>query len=199
MKKVFAIVLAGFALAACQNTKNGAGVGSETSSEDRVVETVYDIAYIKMDSLAANYDRAVDLSSAFEAKATKVQNDLNARARSLQNEMISFEDKVNKGLMTSRDAQAEQARLQTKAQQFDADSQNRQGELAEEQQVMMNQIFYAINDYVAKYNADLRYKMILTTSGGTPILHADPALDITAEILKGLNEEYAAELAAAKK
>jgi outer membrane protein len=195
MKKVLLVAAAVLAMAACKNNGGGAAEGSAAGAEGAngaKVETVYDIAYIRMDSLVQGYNRYLDLSSAFEAKATKAQSDLEARGRSLQSEMTSFEDKVNKGLMTTRDAQAEQTRLQNKAAQFDADRQARVGELAEEEQVMTNQIFHAINDYVAKFNADLRYKMILTTSGGSPVIHADPALDITREVLKGLNEEYAA-------
>jgi outer membrane protein len=195
MKKVFVTALAVFALAACKNTGAGTETGSETSAEGARVETVYDIAYIQMDSLVQNYDRFRDLSAAFETKATKVTGDLEARARALQNEVTSFQDKINKGLMTTRDAQAEQTRIETKGQQFEADRQVQVNELAEEEQVMTNQVFHAINDYVAKFNADLRYKMIVTTSGGNPIIHADPALNITNEVLKGLNEEYAAEKA----
>ena len=196
MKKVFAIALAAFALAACKNANNNAAAGSTAAAGGQNVETVYDIAFVNMDSLVTAYNRFIDLSTAFEAKATKAQNDLEARARTLQNEMVSFEDRINKGLMTSRDAQAEQTRLQTRAQQFETDRQNRMNELAEEEQVMTNQVLYAITEYVAKFNTDYRYKMILTTSGGAPIMHADPALNITAEVLKGLNEEYAAEKAA---
>jgi outer membrane protein len=199
MKKVFAIALAMFALSACKNSGTGTGTGSEASAGGVNVETVYDIAYIQMDSLVMGYNRYTDLSTAFEAKATKAQSDLESRARSLQNEMVSFEEKINKGLMTSRDAQAEQARIQTKGQQFEADRQTRLSELAEEEQVMTNQVMYAIQEYVAKFNSDYRYKMIVTSSGGAPIIHADPALNITAEILKGLNEEYAAEKAASAK
>ncbi len=196
MKNAFIIALAMFAFVACKNTGGATAEGAEATTAGAKVETVYDIAYIQMDSLLTDYNRAIDLSSAFETKATKVQNDLEARARSFQNEIAGFQDKASKGLMTTRDAQAEQTRLQTKGEQLEIDGQRQQAELAEEQQVMMNQIFHAINDYVAKFNADYRYKMILTTSGGAPIMHADPALNITAEVLKGLNEEYAAEKAA---
>ncbi|MDR2882734.1 MAG: OmpH family outer membrane protein [Alistipes sp.] len=196
MKKALIIAGAVLAMAACKNTGGATTEGDTAAAGDRNVETVYDIAFIRMDSLVQNYDRFVDLSSAFEAKATKVTGDLEARARSLQNEMVSFEDKINKGLMTSRDAKAEQTRIQTKGQQFENDRQTQVAQLAEEEQVMTNQVFYAVNDYVAKFNADLRYKMILTTSGGSPVIHADPALDITAEVLRGLNAEYAAEKAA---
>ena len=196
MKKALIIAGAVLAMAACKNQGGATTEGAEATAGERNVETVYDIAYIRMDSLMQNYDRFIELSSAFETKATKVSGDLEARARSLQNEIASFQDKVNKGLMTTRDAQAEQTRLQTRGEQFENDRQTHVAELAEEEQVMANQVFHAINDYVAKFNADLRYKMIINTSGGSPIIHADPALDITDEVLRGLNAEYAAEKAA---
>ncbi|MDR2890472.1 MAG: OmpH family outer membrane protein [Alistipes sp.] len=197
MRKLFTLALAVFALTACKNTGTGAGAASTATAAGQTVETVYDIAYITMDSLVTGYDRFTDLSAAFEAKATTVQSDLESRARSLQNSIVDFQDRAQRGLMTSRDAQAEQTRIETRGQQFEVDRQTRMAELAEEEAVMTNQVMYAITEYVAKFNADLRYKMILTTSGGAPILHADPALDITAEVLKGLNEEYAAEKNAA--
>ncbi len=196
MKKALIIAGAVLAMAACKNAGGTQAENATGAAAERNVETVYDIAFIRMDSLVQNYDRFVDLSSAFESRATKVTGDLEARARSLQNEINSFQDKINKGLMTTRDAQAEQTRIETRGQQFDNDRQTQVAELAEEEQVMTNQVFYAINEYVAKFNADLRFKMILTTSGGSPIIHADPALDITAEVLRGLNAEYAAEKAA---
>ena len=37
------------------------------------------------------------------------------------------------------------------------------------------------------------------TGGGSPVLHADPRLNITSVVLKGLNEKYAAERKAAPK
>ena len=41
--------------------------------------------------------------------------------------------------------------------------------------------------------------MIISTTASGPILHADPAMDITEEVLAVLNERYAAEKAAGKK
>jgi outer membrane protein len=198
MKKLFVLGLSMLAFAACKtNQTAGTDAGTETG-DVRQIEAAYDIAYVQMDSLVANYGRYVDLSAAFETKATKIQSDLETRARRLENEMRDFEEKASKGLATRSQLAEIQAQLQTKGQQFDTDSQTRQAELAEENQVMMNQVLNAILEYVKEYNADFKYKMILTTSGNSPILNADPALDITGEILKGLNDEYAAEQTAGK-
>ena len=48
----------------------------------------------------------------------------------------------------------------------------------------------ALKTYLDKYNQDKKYSMILTNQGGVPVFTADPALDITDDVLSGLNEEY---------
>jgi outer membrane protein len=192
MKKLLILAFSLLAFAACKEGLNG-GKTTADSSDSLRVETVYDIAYVDLDSLRANYNRAVDLTAAFESKATKAQNDLETRARRLQNEVMDFQEKVEKGLVTRSQAAELQAQLEQKSMNFETQRQQKEAEMAEEQFVTANQIMYAITEYLKKHNADYRYKMILTTSGGVPILHADPALDITREVTDALNAEYAAE------
>ena len=63
----------------------------------------------------------------------------------------------------------------------------------EEQSVMINQIADAINTYLQKYNEVKQYAMIVSTQGNilsAPIASGDAALDITDELIAGLNEEY---------
>ncbi len=187
------------AFAACKNNTGAAAANGEGSGEDRKVETVYDIAYVNMDSLITNYGRYMDLSAEFEAKATKVQKDLESRARRLQNEAMDYQEKVQKGLVTRSQAAQLQEDLEKKGNNFEADRQKQMASLSEEEQVLTNQVIHAVVQYVEQFNADLRYKMILTTSGNSPVLHADPALNITKVILDGLNADYAAEQAAAAK
>ena len=63
---------------------------------------------------------------------------------------------------------------------------------------MQNQILEAIRAYVEKYNADKKYSMVIATQSvnGTPgsltapVVEAESFLDITDEILAGLNDEY---------
>lgn len=196
MKKVFVTGLVLLAFASCKNTQPAAG---EQSAEPRNVETVYDIAYVNMDSLINNYTRYMDLSSEFEGRATKIQNDLETRARRLQNEILDFQEKASKGLITRSQAADLQAQLEKKSNDFETSRQTQMGTLAEEEQVLTNQVIYSITQYIAKFNADYKYKMIFSTSGNMPVLHADPALNITHTVLQGLNAEYAAERAAAKK
>ena len=55
---------------------------------------------------------------------------------------------------------------------------------------MMNQLGDAIHTFLTKYNEEKQYAMILTNSGGAPVITADEALNITDDVLAGLNEEY---------
>ena len=90
-------------------------------------------------------------------------------------------------------AAQEQARRQQQQQQYQQYAMQKQQEIAEEQQVTLNQIANAINEFVLKFNADKKYALILTTTGDilpTPVVTGDPTLDITDELLKGLNDEY---------
>lgn len=200
MKKLFVIGIALAAFAGCKNNQGAAaGNGEESQGDVRKVETVYDIAYVNMDSLVSNYARYIDLSAEFEGKATKIQNDLESRARRLQNEIMDFQEKAQKGLITRSQGEQLQQQLEKKGNEFETSRQQQINTLSEEEQVMTNQVLHSITQYVAKFNADYKYKMILTTSGSAPIIHADPALNITKVILDGLNAEYSAEQAAKNK
>ena len=69
----------------------------------------------------------------------------------------------------------------------------KQQEMQEEQQVMLNQIMNAISEYVKEYNEGKKYALILATSGdllSTPVVVGSSTLDVTDEILAGLNEAY---------
>jgi len=68
--------------------------------------------------------------------------------------------------------------------------------------VMMNQIANAIAEYVVEYNATHQYALILTTAGSvlsTPVVAGDPSLDITEDLLTGLNAAYIKTKESAKK
>lgn len=60
--------------------------------------------------------------------------------------------------------------------------------MAEEEQVMLNQIQYSITEYLKEFNKDYQYGVILSTTTAGPIFNADPKLDITTVLLEGLNK-----------
>ena len=136
---------------------------------------------------------ANDLTSVFETKTSGIQAEIDRRGKKLEKDAADFQNKVDKGLLTQSVAQVQYQKLQQQQQDYQQYAVRKQQEMAEEQQVMMNQIANAIQEFVNEYNAEKGYAMILATAGSvlsTPVVTADPKLDITEDLLAGLNAAY---------
>ena len=149
-----------------------------------------DIVYIDLDRILMEYDMANDLRSVVETKAQNIQAEVTRRGQKLEKEVAAYQEKIQKGLMTRSVAEVQGQKLQQQEIDFNNYAAQKQQEINEEQVVMMNQLGDAIQTFINKFNEEKQYAMILTNSGGAPVITADPALDITDAVLAGLNEEY---------
>ena len=159
------------------------------------------IVYFNMDKVMQGYDMANDLNSVFETKTSGIQSEIDRRGKKLEKDMTDFQNKVDKGLLTTSVAQAQYQKIQQQ-QDYQQYVVRKQQEMGEEQQVMMNQIANAIAEYVEEYNAEHQYALILATAGAilsTPVVTGDPKLDITDDLLAGLNAAYIKTKEASKK
>ena len=170
-----------------KDTKNNVPADGETTE---ALACKGDIVYVDLDRILMDYDMANDLRSVVETKAQNIQAEITRRGKKLENDVKSFQDKMNKGLMTRSVAEAQQQKLMQQEQEFNEYAALKQQEIQEEQVVMMNQLGDAIKTFIDNYNAEKQYAMILTNSGGAPVLAADASLDITEDVLAGLNDEY---------
>ncbi len=198
MKKLIFGALAALAFASCgnnqtaqQNTTNDSiAIAQGVIDSLTKLDAIYDIAVVDVDYVVANYNMFIEENAKLEKKAEKVNNDLTARGRKLEKEYLDFEEKRQNGLATQAKLAEMAASLQKKGEQYDADRASKAEELQEEHAVMMNNVAYAIENFIKGYNADGRYKMILTR---TAVIDADASMDITQIILDGLNAQYAAQ------
>ena len=179
------------ALAASCN-QNGTSNNAQAPAKDSTA-VAGSIVFFNMDKVMEGYDMANDLNSVFETKASGIQAEIDRRGKKLEKDASEFQNKVDKGLLTSSVAQVQYQKLQQQQQEYQQYAVRKQQEMAEEQQVMMNNIANAIQEFVIAYNEEHKYALILTTAGGilsTPVVCGDPALDITEDLLAGLNAEY---------
>ncbi len=162
----------------------------EGTATEAAVAQKGDIVYVDLDRILMEYDMANDLRSVVETKVQNIQAEINRRGQKLEKEVTSYQEKIQKGLMTRSVAEAQGQKLQQQELEFNNYAAQKQQEIQEEQVVMMNQLGDAIQTYITKYNEEKQYAMILTNSGGAPVITADASLDITEDVLNGLNEEY---------
>ena len=174
------------------SVKDG-GKKAEAPTEGETVETAVSegaIVYIDLDRILMEYDMANDLRAVVETKVQNIQAEVNRRGTKLEKAVKEFQEKMEKGLMTRSVAEVQGQKLQQQEQEFNTYAAQKQQEIQEEQMVMMNQLGDAIKTFLDSYNAQKQYAMILTNQGGAPVITADPALNITDDVLAGLNEEY---------
>lgn len=185
---IFGAVVA-FSTVSCGEKKSENDV---TAQADSTVCTAAagSIVYINLDEILAKYDMANELSSVVETKVQNIEAEVNRRGKKIQNAEKEFNEKLEKGLMTRSTAEVEAQKIQKQAANYQNYAAQKQQEIQEELMVMNNQIADAIKTYIEKYNEEKKFAMILTCQAGQPVLVADPSLNVTAEVLAGLNAEY---------
>ena len=194
MKRIFtllsaAALLAGFALTGCNN----AAAPTATTAQADTTAAAGSIVFFNLDKILDNYDMANDRRSVVDTKVSSIQAEIQRRENKLQKDANDFQNKMQKGLLTTSVANEQYQRIQQQQNEYQQYALAKQQEIQEEQQVMLNQIMDAISEYVKAYNAEKHYALILTTSGdviSAPVVTGSAALDITDEILAGLNAEY---------
>ena len=193
MKKtliIFGVAAAVAFAVSCNQNGNSASQAAPAQDSTAVAGS---IVFFNMDKVLEGYDMANDLNSVFETKASGIQAEIDRRGKKLEKDATDFQNKVDKGLLTTSVAQAQYQKLQQQQQEYQEYAVRKQQEMQEEQTVMMNQIANAIAEFVEEYNVEHQYALILSTSGSiisTPVVCGDARLDITEDILAGLNAAY---------
>ena len=184
-----AALLAGLFLSGCNNAATTAAPDAQADT----TATAGSIVFFNIDKVVENYDMANDLRSVVETKVNGIQAEIDRRGNKLQKDANDFQNKMDKGLLTSSVANVQYQKLQQQQNDYQQYVVRKQQEMQEEQQVMLNQIMNAISEYVKEYNEGKKYALILATSGdllSTPVVVGSSTLDVTDEILAGLNEAY---------
>lgn len=148
------------------------------------------IVYINIDSLLNNYEYFADMQVEFADKQSEMEAELNVRSRQYEASALDAQNKVQKGLVTRREAaELEQQLLQEQQGLLQLRDQLTM-QLAEEEQVMNRRLINEIMEYLEDYNENYNYQFIFSNSFGDNVLFANDELDITSSVLKGLNESY---------
>ncbi|UBM57915.1 OmpH family outer membrane protein [Marinilongibacter aquaticus] len=182
MKQLLSILLAATVFMACNQGKTGGtGTGGQTSGR---------IVYVNTDTLLNNYEMYKDMVKEFQNKQFALENELKKKSESFQNEVALFQRRVQAGGMSQQQAQTTQQQLAQKEQDILMYRDNAANNLAQDQAETTDEILTKIHDFLAKYNEDDRYDMVIGYSKGGGVLYAKENLEITQDVLKGLNEEY---------
>lgn len=149
------------------------------------------IVYVNIDELNENYEYMKDLTADAKRKQASLENEYQKKGKELQDRYKELQEKASQGLMSEnqqKEAQLEMEKRNNDLSQIQVDEQ----QMMERLQVENMKVYKSITDYINEYNKNSKYNYILAYSPTTvsPVLVVNDSLDITAEILQGLNTQY---------
>lgn len=165
-------------------------VQDQPSSDSVAVQGGGNIAYFKIDSVLANWELYFNVQEKLSAKQQELETDFESRSQSFMKRVEDAQYKMQRGLVTRAEAEQLQQQLAQEEQNLSGLQNNYAMQLQEEGIVKNRQMIDKIEQFLETYNKDKGYDYIFSYSFGGNLLYGDDALDITDEVIKGINKAY---------
>ncbi len=148
------------------------------------------IAFIEVDSITTQYIFSKEQNEALQRQQEQYRSTLEQKQKQLQTAYQSMQQKAQSGGFTSQ-AQMDQAQQSLAKQQQAAEKLQAQyaQAMAEKTTAYQNALRDSLNNFLADYNKSKKFSIILAKQGDN-VLYADKSLDITKEVISGLNKRY---------
>jgi len=180
-------VAAALSLTACQKSAEEA---EETAENTGAETTGLKIAYVEMDSLITQYQLYKDYEEELTRKGTNIQSTLAQKQRTLEQHAAAMQKKYESNGFTTRDElERAQNNIQAEQQQLQELADRLQTDFAQEQARVNQEARDSIQAFLRSYNKTKKYDYVLVKAGDN-MLVANPKMDITKEVIKGLNKRY---------
>ena len=186
-KTIFTALAAALALTACDSKP---AQPAEAAVEIANEVTTNDMAYVQVEAVLAQCDLYLNEGAALQEKTQKAQKSWAQKEKNLQAEAAALQEKYQKGLITTIDAQNQQQAIEKRIAAYQNSAQKEAQTLDEENYVFTNRAQDLLQRAVQEINADKKYKLIVNA---TALIDADTTLNITSAVLAKVNELYAAE------
>lgn len=170
--------------------KTGTRSQNKTEQKDPVdsaAQGACRIAYFEMDSVAANFEKAKEMQGELEKKEEKMNSEMNRLQNLYQQKYINFQQ--HGATMSSSQLDAARNELG----QLDQTIKDTKASLDQDYKTYyvqtQQEILSMIRKFCSEYNKDKRYAIIISNEPGL-VFYKDSTMDITRDLLEGLNKTY---------
>lgn len=164
---------------------------AETASSTAIVTSgapvAANIVYVNSDSLLENYSFYKNKKTEFEEKESQIKNHLQAESERLQKDAAEYQDRA--AMMTESERAKKEEELMQRQQTLMKKKDDMLGAFEDEQSRFSESLYSKLSAYLKEYNKGKNYTFILGYQKGGGILFANDSLDITRQVLEGLNKE----------
>jgi len=172
------------------SAKNGTKLQNKTEQKDPIDSLSQGscrIAYFEMDSVAANFEKAKEMQGELEKKEEKMNSEMNRLQNLYQQKYINFQQ--HGATMTSSQLDAARNELG----QLDQTIKDTKASMDQDYKTYyvqtQQEILSMIRKFCLEYNKDKRYTIIISNEPGL-VFYKDSTMDITKDLLYGLNKMY---------
>jgi len=149
------------------------------------------VAYINSDTVLKYYDYLKHQKEQLEDKAQKMNAEYRNRAIGLQNEIAAYQRSVN--TMTLGQVRATEEELGKKQQNLQLYEQSLSQQLMMEQEKLSRELYGRVTTYLKKYGTDKGLHIVLKRDSNSDVMWATDAMDVSQDVITGMNNEYKAE------
>lgn len=166
---------------------------SGTSTTKKSNNSSLYIGFVNSDSVMGNYELVEKIKDSLEAKQKKAEADFTAQQNVFEAQVTKYQKDLKANTLTIEQAQSTEKLLSQQQESLLTLKDELTQKLAEEELNMNTMLQDSIINYLKRYNKKHNYDYILGFSKGSGILLANDSLDLTKEVLDGLNKEYKSE------
>jgi outer membrane protein len=148
----------------------------------------FKIAYFDIDSLQSSYAKYKDALEEMKGKESSANAELQSLKGRFQSRIQQLQEKGPS--MSQAEGEAAQREVAKMEQDYRKREAQLQDNLQNQQMDMTKQMRKEIEDYLAVYNKDKGYAYIFSYEPGFIMYYKDSAYDVTADLLRGLNDQY---------
>jgi outer membrane protein len=147
----------------------------------------FKIAYFEMDSINNNFVLIKDVKSELSREEEKINSELTRLQKSYNDRITHYQGQANTmSQVESENANRDILQLQDKIRTTKQTMESRYQDLYMRK---MQDVKAKVEEYLKEYNRDKGYSYILAYEPGF-IFYRDSALNITSDLITGLNEKY---------
>ena len=147
------------------------------------------IAFVNGDSILTHYKDFKKQSEAMEIKQRNAEEQLQSKGAALEKEIMAYQQKAQTGTLTGKEMQAREKYLSSRQEAILAERDQMAQEIMKETAAINKQLQAVLQEKLNAIKEKEGYDFILSYVEGGPVLVADAKYDITAQVLKQLNEE----------
>ncbi len=154
------------------------------------------LAYINSDSVLEHYEYLKQERTRLEEKGSKMDSEYRNRAQGLQNEISAYQRNINN--MTYNQQRGAEEELTRKQQNLELYQQSLSQELMIEQNKLNKELYDRITSFLKEYGKDRGLQLVLKYDPTSDVLYAGDSLEITKDVIDGLNAKFQLEKSGGK-